>query len=145
VNAVLGGLRRGGFDPIIWEAWRSDGRQRWLYGMGREYSDGRPIVTNSRDGDESWHFYGLAADIYERVRMWNLSSAFRRALAEECLTFGLTWGGDWNRNRIEDEKFVDAPHIQWYIPGMHFSPSPRAARLYAQGGVEAVWRELRAI
>jgi len=49
---------------------------------------------------------------------------------------GLVWGGDWT--------FRDYPHLQWGAP-MRRSPSPSAAKLLADGGVEAVWRVVKAL
>jgi len=120
---------------MIAETLRTDERERWLYGFGREYDDGRGKVTNSEDADESWHAFGLAADIWEVTHLWKAPHSFWTALGEHAEAQGLTWGGRWHR--------ADLPHVQFGRP-MRVSPSPRAARLQATGGNEAVWREVGA-
>ncbi len=142
---VVGDLERAGFDPWIFETLRTHERQTFIHGFGRLYDDGRGIVTQSEDADETWHGFGLAADVISRQHRWDASPAFWRALGAACRTHGLTWGGDWNGNgRSDDERFVDRPHVQFGAP-MRRSPSPRAARLLASGGMEAVWAEVRAL
>lgn len=142
VCATLLGL---GFRPWVFETLRTTERQRYLYGFGREYDDGRGLVTHSADADETWHGYGLAVDIICRDTLWAAPPAFWEALGRACARERLTWGGDWNGDgRSDDERFVDRPHVQWG-PRMRRSPSPKAARLQAEGGNEAVWREVGAL
>ena len=134
------------WQPCIRESTRSNARAKHLYNFGRVYDDGRGIVTNAPNALKTWHHYGLAVDVGDRryddehtpVEFWD-------DLERAALRLGLTSGRDWNRNGIHDEKLCDGPHVQWYCPGMHVSPSPHAAELLASGGVEAVWRELHAI
>lgn len=61
-----------------------------------------------------------AFDFYPVVNgsaAWNDIQAFKD-IAHHILTVAdtmgvsLRWGGDWNCNGIEDEKFVDMPHIE---------------------------------
>lgn len=139
---VVALLRDDGHDPTIIETLRTQERQSFLYGFGRLYDDGRGIVTNSQDADESWHFYGLAADIVSRVHLWSAPPAFWAALGKHARAHGLTWGGDWNGNGVRDERFIDVPHVQW--GRCRLSPSPRAARLWADGGPLALWAEVGA-
>lgn len=136
VEKVL--LRMGelGHDAIVFESNRSSARQRYLYGFGREYDDGRGIVTYSHDGDESWHHYGLAVDIISKALQWDAPRAFWADLGHIAIKEGLHWGGVW--------RFRDLPHVQFGSP-MRQSPSPRAARLLASGGMEAVWKEVGAL
>ena len=131
VLAVLDHMQSLGFDPMISESCRSDARQAWLYGFGREYDDGRGIVTQAPTGDTSWHKFGLAADIISKATEWNAPDAFWQALGLSARAEGLVWGGDWPR-------FTDRPHIQYGAP-MRQAPSSEAAQLYAQGGNAAVW------
>lgn len=125
-------MRRAGFDPIVEETIRSPERQAWLYGFGRDYDDGRKIVTWVH---QSWHTFGLAADIISRSMGWNAPSKFWNALGAASKDEGLIWGGTW--------KSPDRPHVQWGYP-MRQAPSPRAAQLVATGGLPALWREVRA-
>ena len=143
LEAVLDGMRAASYDPIVFETLRTDERQRFIYGFGREYDDGRGIVTHSSDADETWHGFGLAADVISRSKLWNAPPEFWTVLGRECRAQGLTWGGDWNGNELADETFVDRPQVQCGPP-MRRSPSPKAARLQAEGGNAAVWAEVGA-
>lgn len=118
------------------ETWRSDERAAWLYGFGRDYDDGRGIVTNAPNALKTWHHYWLAADYGDsRYEPGNEPPQFWRDLEAIGTAEGLTCGADW--------KMKDRPHLQWGAP-MRDSPSDRAAELLEQGGVEAVWREVGA-
>lgn len=138
---VLAYMRTLGHEPVVFETLRTEERQAFLYGFGREYADAsRPNpVTNSESAVDTWHFYGLAVDIICARTRWGASAAFWQALGAACLNFGLVWGADWNSNgRTDDERFVDRPHVQWGN-GMRRSPSSRAVTLQATGGNAAVW------
>lgn len=124
-------------DRLVSESLRSNARQQYLYGFGRAYDDGRGIVTHSQDGDETWHHFGLAVDIVSALHGWDAPDAFWTQLGRDARDLGLSWGGDWHG-------FKDLPHVQ-SGPPMRQSPSPRAARLFADGGYEAVWREVGAL
>jgi hypothetical protein len=128
----------------IYETLRTDARQQFLWGFGRDYDDGRGVVTHSRDADETWHFFGLAADIIHPTFAWAAPVSFWSALRETAEALGLRSGSDWDMNNLTPEHFADAPHVQWGPP-MRRSPSPRAARLLAKGGLRAVWAEVGAI
>jgi hypothetical protein len=115
-----------------------------LYGFGRTHDDGRGIVTHSRDADETWHGFGLAADVVCARTLYAAPPEFWAALGRACARERLTWGGDWNGDGSSaDERFLDRPHIQWGPP-MRRSPSPRAARLVEMGGMAALWHEVGA-
>ncbi|MBY0490637.1 MAG: M15 family metallopeptidase [Gemmatimonadaceae bacterium] len=145
LDLVIDDLQRAGFDPMVVETLRTSERQRFLFGFGRDYDDGRGVVTHSSDCDETWHGFGLAADIISASKRWDAAPAFWTALGAACRIRGLTWGGDWNGNgSSDDERFVDRPHVQ-FGPPMRRSPSPRAARLLAEGGMPAVWKEVGAL
>ena len=136
---VLAYMRTLGHEPIVFETLRTEERQAFLHGFGREYDDGRGVVTHSDTAADTWHGYGLAVDIICARTRWGASSAFWQALGAACLNFGLVWGADWNTNgRTDDERFVDRPHVQWGN-GMRRSPSSRAVTLQATGGNAAVW------
>jgi len=134
-----------GFDPVVVETLRTHDRQEYLYGFGRDYDDGRGRVTFSRDADETWHGYGLAADVIPRKDGYTAPRWVWDAYGRAWQAEGLRWGADWDHDgSTKDETFLDFPHVQWGPP-MRRSPSPRAARLLATGGPPAVWREVGAI
>lgn len=134
---ALASLRAAGHDPAVAEAFRTPERQAYLYGFGREYDDGRGIVTNAASAFTSWHGYGLAVDVISASQGWDAPRSFWDALGAAAERAGLTWGGRW--------KFADLPHVQWGPP-MRVSPSPRAAELLREGGgLRAVWREVGAL
>lgn len=136
VIAALNEMRAAGYDPIISETIRTNERQQFLYGFGRDYDDGRGVVTNSQDVLHTWHGFGLAVDVISRSRQWDAPADFWQALGVAARDEGLVWGGDW-------PQFKDKPHVQWGEP-MRRSPSAHAAELLEQGGLPAVWREVRA-
>lgn len=145
LDRVLVTMRGLGLDPTIVETLRTSERQTYLHGFGRLYDDGRGVVTHSADADETWHGYGLAADIVSTATLWAAPNAFWDALGRACARERLTWGGDWNGDgNSGDERFLDRPHVQWGPP-MRRSPSPRAARLVETGGLPAVWRAVGAL
>lgn len=123
-------LRKAGFDPTIAESFRSPARQAYLYGFGRDYDDGRGIVTQARAGS-SWHEFGLAVDVISAKLGWDAPAEFWRALAVAARDEGLIAGAGFSH--------PDRPHVQWGRP-MLLSPSPRALALREAGGIEAVWR-----
>ena len=137
VERLILHMHERGYDATIAESIRSNERQQWLWGFGREYDDGRGIVTNSHDGRWSWHFFGLAVDIVSSSNGWDAPSMFWALLGLCAEREGLAWGGGW-------PTFPDRPHVQFGAP-MRRSPSPHALELYQQGGREAVWREVGAL
>lgn len=127
-------MRLAGHRVRIFETLRTAERQDWLFGMGRDYDDGRGVVTNARAAS-GWHPYGLAADIVEDdATPWQATTPFWRALGASAERHGLTWGGRW--------KALDLPHVQW--GRCRPAPSKRAAELVAAGGLPALWREVGA-
>jgi hypothetical protein len=123
-------LRKAGFDPIIAESYRTPERQAYLFGFGRQYDDGRGVVTKAPNCDLSWHCFGLAVDVISAKDGWDNPSFFR-ALKAAAKDEGLMAGATFSR--------PDLPHVQWGRP-MLLTPSPRAVALRASGGIEAVWR-----
>lgn len=124
---------RSGF---AFETLRTPERQEFLYQFGREYDDGRGIVTNAPDAFSSWHGYGLAVDVVEKdATPWDAPPSFWNAIGEAAERNGLTWGGRWRR--------PDLPHVQW--GKCRISPSDRARALLAAGGLNAVWRAVGAL
>lgn len=95
----LDAARAAGLALHVFEAWRPEARQDYLYAAGRTTAG--PRVTNARGG-ESWHQYGLAAD----------------------LAFGgpgeWTWGGDWDAARaamlgagLRSLAPFEQAHVEW--------------------------------
>lgn len=131
VEAILAQLG----DAKIAEATRTFQRQSFLYGFGRDYDDGRGIVTNAASNLTSWHGYGLAVDIIHATREWDVPDAWFRLLGDVAKAHGCDWGGDWHH--------PDRPHIQWGT--LRDSPSDHARSLYETAGVEAVWSAVGAL
>jgi hypothetical protein len=144
LGRVCADLTAWGYAPRVFETLRTDARQRFLFDFGRSYDDGRGVVTQSATAVDTWHGYGLAADIICARRLWDAPEDFWQVLGCSARRHGLVWGGDWNSNwSSADERFVDRPHIQWGAPARR-SPSARAAELLRTGGMAAVWAEVDA-
>lgn len=137
VRSAIAEMERAGFDPIVSETLRTDARESYLHGFGRLYDDGRGIVTNADNAHESWHGYGLAADLISRAHQWGAPASFWQALGVAAHDEGLAWGGDWPH-------LVDRPHVQWGDP-MRRSPSQQAEDLRRAGGLNAVWAAVGAV
>lgn len=145
IDMVLADMVACGWQPTVRESTRSEARAKHLYNFGRVYDDGRGIVTNAPNALKTWHRYGLAVDIGDRrYDDEHTPAQFWKDLERIVMAHGLTSGADWNRNGIHDEKLCDGPHVQWFVEGMHVTPSDHAAELLSSSGVEAVWAEVRA-
>ena len=133
--ALLDGLRAGGWPhACVGETFRTAARQEWLYGCGRDYDDGRGIVTQADTAATGWHGYGLAADVWFRAGdgyAFAADAPFAAAMREGCAAVGLRYGGDWAH--------PDLDHVQW--APMKDRPSEAVAQpLYRQGNIAEVWR-----
>jgi hypothetical protein len=137
VFTLLANLNAKGRDPVVAEGFRSDARAAYLYGFGREYDDGRGVVTKAPDASKTWHRYGLAADIISKSKEWDAPDAFWSDLRDSAVDLGLVSGDDWT--------FKDRPHVQWNVSGMHVVPSDHAWQLLQSSGLDAVWREVNAV
>lgn len=93
LNILFARMRARGFDPLLWEGYRTPARAAELATKG----------TGIR---LSMHSYGAAADILSESKLWNASPAFWKALGEEATALGLVWGGYWS----DEDK--DRPHVQ---------------------------------
>lgn len=131
LDALVAAMRGDGHRPLVFETMRTDARQAYLFGYGREWDDGRGVVTNSRTGATTWHGYGLAADLVCADRLHDATTGFWRSMGVHASRLELEWGGAW-------ANFPDRPHVQW--APMRRSPSDRAQALYAAGNVAEVWR-----
>ena len=134
VTLVLADLIAGGFDPIVVEAFRTDERQRFLYGFGRVYDDGRGIVTMAKDASKSMHGYGLAVDIVSKSLGWGATPKFWEALASAAERHGCAAGLRW--------KMKDSPHIQW--ASMPVGPTAYMVAERAAGRTKALWEKFGA-
>lgn len=91
VESVLADMRAQGFDPLVWETWRSRERAALLSARGVG------VV-------QSMHCYGCAVDIISESKRWGAPRKFWLALGAAAKAHGLTWGGTWRRH--------DLPHLQ---------------------------------
>jgi peptidoglycan L-alanyl-D-glutamate endopeptidase CwlK len=120
----------GGRTEYPFETVRTEERQDFLYGFGREYDDGRGKVTSAETALASWHGFGLAVDIVEKDNTpWDAPPGFWESIGIAARKRGLAWGGLWKK--------PDLPHVQWgRCPK---SPTEDDRRLFRQMGREAVW------
>jgi hypothetical protein len=125
VEAVLADMG----DAKIAESNRTFARQSFLFGFGRDYDDGRGVVTNAASNLTSWHGFSLAVDVVHRTKEWDAGDKWFRLLRDIAVGHGLSSGWDWHHQ--------DKPHLQW--GKCKDSPSDEARRLYADGGLQAVW------
>lgn len=136
VEYTIDEMFRLGWKCQVYESLRTNERQKWLYGFGRDYNDGRGIVTKATNGFRSWHFYGLAVDIVQLdATPWDAPKGFWADLGRIGASRGLTWGGKW--------KQLDLPHLQW--GKCRTAPSYKSKQLFLQGGNRAVWEAVGAL
>ena len=136
VEAIVQEMQDSGYRVRIFETLRSNERQAFLYGFGRDYDDGRGPVTKAKTAENGWHYFGLAADLVEDdASPWIAPQKFWQDLGLIAEQHGCTWGGRW--------EIVDLPHIQWGL--CRRSPSQRAVDLHRSGGNVAVWQEVGAL
>lgn len=136
IERVLVDMRDLGHGVRVFETLRTDARQAYLYGFGRDYDDGRGPVTKVPSARGGWHFYGLAADIVEDdASPWKAPNAFWQDLGRCGERHGLTWGGRW--------KMLDLPHLQW---GKCRVSPPRHLQYTVDmpNGLEEIWRQVGA-
>lgn len=129
VECTLDRLRRGGWDPLVFETYRSDRRQQFLYSYGRTRPGKR--VTNVATARTGFHHWGWAVDIIHRTRHWNHPRFFHWVgqHAEAC---GLVAGAFW-------KSFPDFPHVQFAaIESMSRAPT-WAKRLMAENKRDSLW------
>ncbi len=134
-NAVKDVLLDMGNQAIVYESTRTEERQKWLYGFGRDYDDGRGIVTNAITAKYGWHFFGLAVDIIHRIHEWNADEHWWDGLEIAYNHHGLTAGRSW--------RMKDNPHGQW--GKCRTTPSDLARELFQKGGNHAVWTAVGAV
>ena len=126
----------GGRKEYPFETLRTEARQAFLYGFGREYDDGRGKVTGAETALLSWHGFGLAVDIVEKDNTpWDAPAGFWESIGISAEARGLVWGGRWKK--------PDRPHVQW--GRCPVTPTEVDRQLFRQIGIEAVWVKYGAV
>ena len=113
VERVVADMRAEGFQPRVFETFRSVGRATLLAARGTG------VV-------QSLHCLGLAADIIDARKLWSAGPSFWLSLQRNAVKHGLVSGASWRRH--------DLPHIQ-AIPVVS---QALARRLFAERGQSAV-------
>lgn len=143
VRQFVADANAGGYDVLLNETFRCDALQQLYFAMGR---------SKAPNALYSWHGYGLAVDVISHERGWSVwpdwsvahqayvggDPSWWKPVVALAKSYGMHWGGDW-------VSFKDCPHFQHHVDGMHESPSDHARALFAEGGVQAVWRAVGAI
>jgi hypothetical protein len=135
VERAVAECNANGLDAYVYEGYRSDELQAVYYARGRTVKPPHKPVTNARSNLYSWHGFSLAVDVISRSKGWDRPASWFADVAAIFKKHGCRWGGDW--------KQVDLPHFQF--GKCKPSPSDRARELYAEGGVEAVWKAVEAL
>lgn len=104
VDCTLGKMKAGGWNATVFETFRSDERQRFLYSYGRT-RPGRK-VTNVATAATGLHYWTLAVDVVDAKKAWNASPRFWHWLGIHAESCGLVAGAFW-------KSFPDQPHIQF--------------------------------
>jgi hypothetical protein len=100
VERIVSTAQQMGIELMIYETYRSQGRQQELFNSGA--SKLRTVGV---------HHYGPACDIVRSVGgepCWKGDFTFLGQLAQSC---GLIWGGDWGAPHIK-HSFIDSVHVQ---------------------------------
>lgn len=126
IDALLKAAHEEGLDVGLHTGFRSWEEQDRLYAQGRTTKGNK--VTNAKGG-QSWHQYGIAADIVFREKgkwSWSPKHDWDR-LDEIGISLGLVKGPKWDR-----------PHFEW----ARKMSLAKARELYKRGGLQEVWKEL---
>ena len=130
LKALEGGLPEHPFEWL-----RTAARQSFLYGFGRDYDDGRGIVTSAKSSLYSHHGVGGGLDVVEKDKTpWNAPPSFWNDIGDAAEGTGLLkWGGRW--------RSPDLPHVYYHtLPASMYGTVGDAIRaLHAAKGIEAVW------
>lgn len=131
----------GGLPETPFEWLRTEARQMYLYGFGREYDDGRGKVTGAKSALYSHHGFGCGVDVVEKDSTpWSAPQSFWNEIGDAAEATGLLkWGGRWHR--------PDLPHVYWHgMPDDMYGVEGQALRaLFVAQGIEAVWERVGAI
>lgn len=135
VKDTVADVRREGMDMGVSDAFRSVREQDDLYAKGRTR---RGNIVTGAQGGESWHNYGLGADITFMNDNGQLIWPERGDYARQWTRYGeiakgngLSWGGDWTG-------FVDRPHVE-YHPGYGDGEASSLKQTLRTQGLEAAW------
>lgn len=125
----------GGLPETAFEWLRTEARQMYLYGFGRQYDDGRGKVTNATTALYSHHGFGMGVDIVEKDSTpWTAPISFWNDIGDAADETGvLKWGGRWHR--------PDLPHVYWAAMPDSLTLSHADRALFRTEGIEAVWRK----
>lgn len=104
VDCTLDKMRAGGWSVRVFETYRSDRRQRYLYSYGRTRPGAK--VTNVATAQTGFHYWTLAVDVIDAKKLWNANPRFWHWLGQHAESCGLVAGAFWRR-------FPDRPHIQY--------------------------------
>ena len=139
VEEALAKCKAAGFDAMVYEGFRSNARQAFLFAQGRTRPGAK--VTNASTSLTSWHGYGLAVDVVHRTGFWEPFGKNARKneewFGDVAAIFKATqcnWGGDWTK--------PDTPHMQWgRCPA---SPTQSIRAMLSAHGIAAVWAAMQA-
>lgn len=138
IRALAGGLPETPFEWL-----RTEARQTFLYGFGRQYDDAKPRgrVTSAQSALYSHHGFGLGVDVVEKDNTpWAAPPSFWNDIGDAAEATGLLkWGGRWHR--------PDLPHVYWHgMPDDMYGVEGQALRaLFVAQGIEAVWLRVGAM
>jgi hypothetical protein len=132
VDCVLQRLERGGWPYRVYETYRSDRRQRWLYAQGRTRPG--PRVTNVATAQTGNHYWSLGIDVIHRTKLWD-HPRFFYWLGQHYEACGMVAGAFWKR-------FPDAPHGQFAAWESAAQRPAWAKRLQAEGKRDSLWLRL---
>lgn len=127
VECTLARAKKGGWQPKVFETYRSNARQRTLYGYGRTRPGNK--VTNASSAITTVHHYGLAVDIIHATKGWD-HPRFFYWLGQHAEACGLVSGAFWKR-------MPDAPHLQ--VGSWQGSPPAWARQLLMKDSLSIVW------
>lgn len=104
VDRMLVQLRADGYDPLVWETFRTQERQDHLRKRG---------ASKAR---KSMHQLGAAVDVVCGLHLWSCRKEgcdFFAQLGRAAKAQGLHWGGDmFPKNPVTGRRFIDQPHVQ---------------------------------
>lgn len=120
---------------VVYESYRTEKLQQVYYARGRTVKPPERPVTNAATSLHSWHGFGLAVDVIHRTKRWDMPDAWFSAVAAIFAKHGMSWGGNWRTK--------DLPHFQWST--CPASPTDEHRRLFREGGLAAVWANVKAL
>ena len=125
VKAVIEGLAKRGFQPMIFFGWRSIAEQ--MKAVKKGHSDVKFSFHNIQKKDGTPDAY--AADIVDQRWLWNaaaMANGFWKALGEEANKQNLYWGGVWKDKHGKPKP--DWAHVQ-LVPNSQLKRFKKASGL----------------